>query len=113
MGQIIVSFERDNFFKTVEHIEKNNLLDLDENDFQDVQGHLLNEIKDLITKEMQYLGKKDFGYFQNLCHHPIQGITCLYIVGEQPKDQFGELQVDIPNSKFSDNVVACLYSYLG
>lgn len=112
MSEVKVRFERVNFNKTVKYVRENLIDEVDEEYRPFVDDYLKNEVKRLIIGEMEIWGKKDFCYFQNLVHHPIQGVACMYIVGDEPKEEESSFRIEIVNKEFDGNVVACLYTYL-
>lgn len=112
MNEVKVRFESDNFYKTVEHIRRYKLDDIDVEYHDNLESYLRNEVKGLIEGELTRWCKKSYSYFEHLCHHPIQGITSLYIIGEEPKVPVEEFTVKVQNKNFKGNIVACLYTYL-
>lgn len=112
MSEVKIRFEADNFNKTVEYIRQNKLDEIDEEFRGDVEGYLQGELKKLVEGDLGRWCKKDYGYFEHLCHHPIQGVACLYIIGDEPKVSIMEFTVGVQNKGFTGNIVACLYTYL-
>ena len=112
MSVVKVSFEADNFEKTVEYVREKLTDEIDEEHLSDLDGYLKKEIETLIKGDMKQWKKKGYNYFDKLVHHPVQGVTCLYIIGEEPKRSVHSFEVDIEHKNFSGNIVACLYTYL-
>ena len=112
MGKVTVSFESDNLSRTIEHIITNSIGDIDDIDRTCLDDYLKNEVQNLLESDMSLWGKKGYKYFEHLCHYPIQGVLCTYIIGDQPKVAAKSFSVDIYNKNFSGNIVACLYTYL-
>jgi hypothetical protein len=112
MSEVKVRFESDNFNKTVEYIRQYKLDDIDEEHRPNLEDYLQAEVKKLVEGDLGRWCKKDYGYFEHLCHHPIQGIACLYIIGDDPKVSVREFSVGVQNKGFQGNIVACLYTYL-
>jgi len=110
--QVKVCFERENLNKTASYIRQHKLDDLDCEYRPFIEDYLIMEIRVLIKEEMKKLGKKNYKYFENLCHFPIQGIACTYFIGEEPNDSKGEFYIDISDNSTPKNIVACLYTYL-
>jgi len=112
MGKVTVRFEKDNFNKTLDFIKSDKFDEIEEEHKADISGYLRSEIEQLLVGEMEMWGTKDFRFFEHLCHHPIQGIACLYIVGDEPKESVEQFTVEIKDKGFQGNIVACLYTYL-
>lgn len=111
MSEVVVRFESNNFNKTVEYLRTLKLDEIDEQ-YQDIESYLQEEIRKLVVGEFDRWSKKDYSYFEHLCHHPIQGVACLYIIGDDPKVSEREFTVEVKNKGFKGNIVACLYTYL-
>ena len=112
MSEVKVRFESDNFNKTVEYIRQYKLDDIDEEHRPNIEDYLQGEVKKLVEGDLNRWCKKDYGYFEHLCHHPIQGVACLYIIGDDPKVSIREFTVGVQNKGFKGNIVACLYTYI-
>lgn len=112
VSQVTVSFESANLAKTVKYIADFKIDELDGENRDDIALYLQQEIKRLIDGDLALWGNKDYRFFERLCHHPIQGIACLYIIGDEPKEPSFKFTVDVNNKGFEGDIVACLYTYL-
>jgi len=112
MAEIKVQFEAGNFDSTVNYIRNHNLGGFQGSSTVTVEDYLRSEIKKLFESELKRWGAKDYSFFENVCHHPIQGVACLYIIGDDPLEPKHVFEVNAYNKKFMGDVVACLYVFL-
>jgi hypothetical protein len=112
MHKVTVTFEHHNFKKTIDYIRQYFLQDIDESHRENLEEYLQMEVKKLIDGDLSLWCKKDYGYFEHLCHHPLQGIACVYMVGDKPKLPIREFDIELQSDRFDGNVIACLYTYL-
>lgn len=108
-----LKFERANFEKTIQYIVTHHINAIDEKHRDDIEGYLLSQVSHLMDESLSLARTADFTFFQSLCHHPIEGVACLYVLGDTPKEPVYEFQVPVKNSFSQDeNVMVCLYTYL-
>lgn len=112
MSVVKISFEADNFNKTIQYVKEYLKDELVVANVLELESYFRKEIEKLIKGDMKQWREKGYNYFERLVHHPVQGVTCLYIIGEEPKNSIHSFEVDIENKKFTGNIVACLYTYL-
>lgn len=109
---VVVRFEAENLRRTVAYVLNHKLDAVEPENIDDLPGYLASEVERMLAAELKSPAKKDFLFFEHLCHHPIQGVACMYILGDEPKEAAYDFSVPVNNRAFSGNLVACLYTYL-